>query len=98
MNNNINKNTRMLCFVGAYIRRKTRNGYYDTLTFSENYNFTYKKFIDLYTEEIFDINIDDIIEFEKNNNIIYPKVDICNLDEYHKAYRNIKKKLVLKDE
>ena len=91
--NRNNENTKIFCFIGTYIRRKTQKGYYDTLTYMENYNFTYKKYKDIETEEIYDIYNDDVVEFEKNNTIVYPKVKLCNLDEYHRAFTTIKKRI-----
>ena len=84
----------LLCYVGSFIRHKTLVGYYDTLTYEENYNYTYKKYIDIETETIYDVFKEKVPEFEKNHNIFFPKLNISNMQEYHKAYMKIRKEFL----
>lgn len=85
----------VLCYMGAYKKEKTDKGYEHYLTFDSEYNYDYKKYIDVETDKIYDINKDNVKEFEENNIIIFPNVDICNMQEFNKAFLRIKKEFFL---
>ena len=93
----------ILCFVGAFIRTKNvinegdtlsyndNKSYRDTLTYDDNYNYTFRRYIDIETDQIYDVQKDSVKEFEGSHIIIKPKVIMNNLHEYNREFLRIKK-------
>ena len=80
----------VLCYMGPFVREKTQTGYVNFPTYEGNYHYTYKKYIDIETEKIYDIERENVEEFESSHLIVYPKVIMNNLDEYLKGLNKAK--------
>jgi hypothetical protein len=85
----------VLCYVGSYKKEKTDKGYEHFLTFQDDLDYDYRKYIDVETDKIYDINKENVKEFEDNSIIIFPTVSICNMQEFNKAFLRIKKEFFL---
>ena len=93
----------ILCFVGSYIReeKKINEGdtlsyddhktHIDRLTYEENLNYSFRRYIDIETDQIYDVTRDAVKEFESSHTIIKPKVIVNNLQEYNKEFLRLKK-------
>ncbi|MBQ3474932.1 MAG: hypothetical protein IJH20_02040 [Bacilli bacterium] len=85
----------VLCYMGSYKMEKTDKGFEQYLSFTDDYDYDYRKYIDVETDKIYDINRNNVKEFEEKNLIVFPVTSICNMQEFNKAFLRIKKEYFL---
>ena len=79
-------------YIGSYIKdenifTKTENEY---LTYDNNPKITHKIYKNIETDDIYKIDIKKCKKFEKNNKILFPIIDLYNIQEYNKQFEKIK--------
>ena len=89
------ESSHVLCYIGSYKKEKTDKGYEHFLSFYSDYDYDYRKYIDIETDKIYDINKDSVKEFEEKYLIVFPNTEICNMQEYNKAFLRVKKEYYL---
>ena len=85
----------VLCYMGSYKMEKTDKGFEQYLSFQDDYDYDFRKYIDVETDKIFDIKRENVKEFEEKNLIVFPVTSICNMQEFNKAFLRIKKEYFL---
>lgn len=85
----------VLCYMGSYKKEKTDKGYEHFLSFDDDYDYDYRKYIDVETDKIYDINRENVKEFEEYHFVVFPEISICNMQEFNKAFLRIKKEYFL---
>ena len=85
----------VLCYIGSYKKEKTDKGYEHYLSFQDDFDYDYRKYIDVETDKIYDINRDNVQEFEENHLVVFPETKICNMQEFNKAFLRVKKEYFL---
>ena len=90
INPKTNKN--VLVFIGSYACEKNEEGKIEKeyLTYDTNPKVEYRIYKDIETDLLYKVKKKKINKFEKNHKIIFPSVEICNVQEYNKQYEKIK--------
>ena len=82
----------IMVYIGTYIKDRTNDGDIDDyITYDNNPNASYKAYLDLETQEAYNITLDKCEEFENEYLAIYLSVDEYNEQEYMKNYFNLQK-------
>ena len=85
----------VLCYMGSYKMEKTDKGFEQYLSFQDDYDYDFRKYIDVETDKIYDIKRNNVKEFEEKNLIVFPVTSICNMQDFNKAFLRIKKEYFL---
>ena len=81
---------KILIYIGNYVVRKEGKEEREILTYDGNLNAKYKLYKDIETGQVYRVSIKNVKDFEKNHKIIFPKIDINNVQEYNRKYEEMK--------
>jgi len=81
----------IMVYMGTYIYDVAN----DYLTYDDDPEGMYKSYMDLETEQVYSILVDECKKFEERNTVIYIPVSICTANEYSKNYLTLKKWFLL---
>lgn len=85
----IENSKKVLVYIGSYMKNEDEKNV-DLLTYDNNSKAIYKLYKDIESGALFKVLIKNVKKFEKTYKIIYPKVDIYNVQEYNKKFERIK--------
>ena len=85
-----NTNKIMVC-IGSYIELKEGLATIQYLTYKDEYNISYRQYCDLETNEIYNVQKEQIKEFERRYKVIYMPIVIYNIQEYYKKFRELRR-------
>ena len=82
---------KIMVFMGAYKSEKSKHSTREYLTYEDNISAKYKLYMDIETGEIYKVCLENVKNFENEYKVIYPKVDICNIQVYNNEYKNLRR-------
>ena len=81
---------KIMVYVGSYAVNKNQLSTKEVLTYDENINAKYKKYIDIETQEVYRVDISNVKEFEKEYITVKLPVSMYNFQEYLKNYNDFR--------
>lgn len=78
----VNKDKKIMVYMGPYIRDRAEGKYNDYVIYDENPKIDYKSYADLRNGDIHNIDLDESAEFERKNIILYIPSIGANYDSY----------------
>lgn len=85
-----NSNKIMVC-IGSYKEEKEGLGVKQYLTYKDEFNIDYRQYCDLETNEIYNVERDQIKDFERKYKVVYLPIAIYNVQEYYKKFMELKR-------
>ena len=82
--------------MGTYFDEKTETSSKETLTYDDNLNASYRKYVDIETNEVYKVPLNKVKDFEMEYHTEYLPVNIYNLQEYNKKLKELKAKFYKK--
>ena len=94
LNTSINSETsnKIMVCLGAYKDTKDKFATKEILTYDDNYDASYKKYIDLETNEVYKVPLNKVGQFETEYHIEYLPINIYNIQEYNKKLKDLRTK------
>ena len=80
----------VLVYVGTYKVEKYINQAIEVLTYEDDPKAKYKRYIDIETEELYNVNMEEVEEFENNYGIVKRPVVMNNLMLHYQNYLKVK--------
>ena len=84
---------KLLVYLGSYKVEKFPTGATEILTYDGDPKAKYKRYIDVETETLYNINMDEVADFEENHNVIYREVVMNNFNLYNQNYLDVRRQL-----
>ena len=84
---------KLLVYVGSYKVEKFVTGAKEILTYNGDPKAKYKRYIDAETQTQYNINMDEVEEFENNHNVIYREVVMDNYSLYYQNFLDVRQEL-----
>ena len=81
---------KILVHIGSYVHKKERNREIEYLTYDDNPEVTYKLYKNVETGFVYKIDAKNVQKFEQKYKILFPTVNIYNVQEYNTQYEKIK--------
>lgn len=81
---------KILIYIGSYVHKKEDNKEIEHLTYDGNFNAEYKLYKDVETGFIYKSLVKESKKFEKAYKILYPTINIYNIQEYNKQYEKMR--------
>ena len=81
---------KLLVYVGTYKVDKYVSGAMDLLTYDNDPKAKYKRYIDVETGALHNVNMENVKDFEEQNNVVYRNVVMNNLLLYHQNYSDVR--------
>lgn len=81
---------RILVYVGTYKVDKYVTKAIEVLTYENNPKAKYKRYIDVETGHQYNVNMDNVKEFEETNNIVYRNVSMNNIMLHYQNYSDVR--------
>ena len=80
---------KVLVYMGTYVKDSKDNTKYN-LTYDGNLDASCKIYFDIETKKSYCISLKQVHQFEKERKIIFPDVEIFNVQEYNKKFNEIR--------
>lgn len=81
---------KLLVYVGTYKVEKHISGAMESLTYDDDPKAKYKRYIDVETGALHNVNMENVKEFEEQYNVIYRDVVMNNLLLHHQNYSDVR--------
>lgn len=80
----------VLVYVGTYKVDKYIEKAIETITFEEDPKAKYKRYIDIETGQLYNVNMNEVEGFEEENKVIYRPVLMNNYMLYYQQYQKVR--------